>query len=122
MRSSLARLVRSARCSGPIFAASELKRGQEILGEPAPAGFLLEREERPVKEVVRSVGIRELFNLSGRVAIVTGGSVGLGRQMAEGLAEMGQIWFSARVRKSAACRRLQNCKGSECKFSHSGVT
>ena len=30
-----------------------------------------------------------LFDLKGRVAIVTGGSVGLGRQMAEGLAEMG---------------------------------
>ncbi|MGC2527097.1 MAG: SDR family oxidoreductase [Candidatus Acidiferrum sp.] len=30
-----------------------------------------------------------IFELSGRVAIVTGGSVGLGRQMAEGLAEMG---------------------------------
>ncbi len=30
-----------------------------------------------------------LFNLQGRVAIVSGGSVGLGRQMAEGLAEMG---------------------------------
>jgi NAD(P)-dependent dehydrogenase (short-subunit alcohol dehydrogenase family) len=30
-----------------------------------------------------------LFDLRGRVAIVTGGSVGLGRQMAEGLAEMG---------------------------------
>jgi NAD(P)-dependent dehydrogenase (short-subunit alcohol dehydrogenase family) len=32
---------------------------------------------------------RELFDLSGRVAIVTGGSIGLGRQMAQGLAEMG---------------------------------
>jgi NAD(P)-dependent dehydrogenase (short-subunit alcohol dehydrogenase family) len=32
---------------------------------------------------------RELFDLTGRVAIVTGGSVGLGRQMAQGLAEMG---------------------------------
>jgi gluconate 5-dehydrogenase len=32
---------------------------------------------------------QQLFDLSGRVAIVTGGSVGLGRQMAEGLAEMG---------------------------------
>lgn len=30
-----------------------------------------------------------IFDLHGRVAIVTGGSVGLGRQMAEGLAEMG---------------------------------
>ena len=32
---------------------------------------------------------KSLFDLSGRVAIVTGGSIGLGRQMAEGLAEMG---------------------------------
>src|ERR1700720_4966058 len=31
----------------------------------------------------------ELFDLSGRVAIITGGSIGLGRQMAQGLAEMG---------------------------------
>src|ERR1700739_3207026 len=35
------------------------------------------------------VNVKKLFDLSGRVAIVTGGSVGLGRQMAEGLAEMG---------------------------------
>src|SRR5262249_6142690 len=37
----------------------------------------------------RAMNVRQLFDLSGRVAIVTGGSVGLGRQMAEGLAEMG---------------------------------
>jgi len=42
-----------------------------------------------VKEAVHSVTVKELFNLAGRVAIITGGSVGLGRQMAEGLAEMG---------------------------------
>ena len=36
-----------------------------------------------------SVNTRRLFDLSRRVAIVTGGSVGLGRQMAEGLAQMG---------------------------------
>ena len=36
-----------------------------------------------------AVNVKKLFDLSGRVAIVTGGSIGLGRQMAEGLAEMG---------------------------------
>jgi NAD(P)-dependent dehydrogenase (short-subunit alcohol dehydrogenase family) len=35
------------------------------------------------------MNVRQLFDLSGRVAIVTGGSIGLGRQMAQGLAEMG---------------------------------
>src|SRR5271163_1862210 len=31
----------------------------------------------------------QMFDLTGRVAVITGGSVGLGRQMAEGFAEMG---------------------------------
>jgi NAD(P)-dependent dehydrogenase (short-subunit alcohol dehydrogenase family) len=35
------------------------------------------------------VSVKQLFDLSGRVAIVTGGSAGLGYQMAQGLAEMG---------------------------------
>jgi NAD(P)-dependent dehydrogenase (short-subunit alcohol dehydrogenase family) len=35
------------------------------------------------------VNVKALFDLSGRVAIVSGGSMGLGRQMADGLAEMG---------------------------------
>jgi NAD(P)-dependent dehydrogenase (short-subunit alcohol dehydrogenase family) len=36
-----------------------------------------------------TVSVKQLFDLTGRVAIITGGSIGLGRQMAEGLAEMG---------------------------------
>src|SRR6201997_2525004 len=36
-----------------------------------------------------TVNVKQLFDLTGRVAIVTGGSIGLGRQMAEGLSEMG---------------------------------
>ena len=35
------------------------------------------------------VDAKQLFDLTGRVAIISGGSMGLGRQMAEGLAEMG---------------------------------
>lgn len=41
------------------------------------------------KEAALSTNVRQLFDLSGRVAIVTGGSAGLGRQIAEGLGEMG---------------------------------
>src|SRR5207302_6828540 len=37
----------------------------------------------------QAVHVKQLFDLSGRVALITGGSIGLGRQMAEGLAEMG---------------------------------
>ncbi|HKM47518.1 MAG TPA: SDR family oxidoreductase [Terriglobales bacterium] len=35
------------------------------------------------------MNVKQLFDLTGRVAIVSGGSMGLGRQMAEGLAEAG---------------------------------
>jgi gluconate 5-dehydrogenase len=42
----------------------------------------------------------KLFGLSGRVAVITGGSIGLGRQMAEGLAEMGaNVVFCARKKE-----------------------
>jgi NAD(P)-dependent dehydrogenase (short-subunit alcohol dehydrogenase family) len=46
---------------------------------------------------VSSMNVKQLFDLTGRVAIVTGGSIGLGRQIAEGLAEMGaQLVLCAR--------------------------
>ena len=35
------------------------------------------------------MNVRQLFDLSGRVALVTGGSRGLGLQMAHALGEMG---------------------------------
>src|ERR1700690_172143 len=53
---------------------------------------------------------KQLFDLTGRVAIVTGGSIGLGRQMAEGLAEMGaNLVLCARKKERcvAAAEELQ---------------
>jgi 3-oxoacyl-ACP reductase-like protein len=44
---------------------------------------------RPKREPVQTRHIRELFNLSGRVAIVSGGASGIGTQMSEALAEAG---------------------------------
>jgi len=35
------------------------------------------------------MNVKQLFDLSGKVAVISGGSMGLGLQMAEGLAEMG---------------------------------
>ena len=46
------------------------------------------------------MGIKELFDLSGRMALVTGGSRGLGLQMAEALGEMGaKVAITARKAK-----------------------
>jgi NAD(P)-dependent dehydrogenase (short-subunit alcohol dehydrogenase family) len=47
---------------------------------------------------------RELFDLTGRVAIVTGGSIGLGRQMADALADLGAAVMVC-ARQAERCRQ-----------------
>jgi gluconate 5-dehydrogenase len=70
--------------------------------------------------------IGELFDLSGRVAIVTGGSRGLGQEMAEGLAEAGAAlmlcarrpeWLTASVEAMRA--RGFKVEGAICDVSRS---
>ena len=48
--------------------------------------------------------VKQLLDLTGRVAVVTGGSIGLGRQIAEGLAEVGAN-IVLRARKQERCQQ-----------------
>ena len=59
------------------------------------------------------MSVKKLFDLSGRVAVVTGGSRGLGLQMAEALGEMGaKVALTARKQDEldAAVARLAKQK------------
>jgi NAD(P)-dependent dehydrogenase (short-subunit alcohol dehydrogenase family) len=65
-----------------------------------------------LRQTIPTRNVKQLFDLTGRVAIVTGGSVGLGRQMAEGLAEMGaDLVLCARKRERCeqAAEELKSC-------------
>ena len=54
---------------------------------------------------------KQLFDLAGRVAIVTGGSIGLGRQMAQGLAEMGANLVLCARKKDRCERAAEELRG-----------
>jgi NAD(P)-dependent dehydrogenase (short-subunit alcohol dehydrogenase family) len=63
----------------------------------------------------QAVNVRQLLDLTGRVAIITGGAVGLGRQMAEGLAEMG-------AHLVLCARKKERCEGAAEELKALGVT
>jgi gluconate 5-dehydrogenase len=68
---------------------------------------------RKILLAFRAMNVRQLFDLSGKTAIVTGGSRGLGLQIAEALGEMGaRIAISARKQDEldAAVAHLKKAK------------
>jgi gluconate 5-dehydrogenase len=58
--------------------------------------------------------VQDLFDLSGRVAIVTGGGTGIGRQMAEALAELGASLV-------LCARKVERCEQAAAELSEPGV-
>jgi NAD(P)-dependent dehydrogenase (short-subunit alcohol dehydrogenase family) len=60
------------------------------------------------------VSVRELFELSGKVAIVTGGGSGIGRQMAQGLAEAGADLV-------LCARKAERCEQAAAELEQLGV-
>ncbi len=60
------------------------------------------------------MNVRELFDLSGKTAIVTGGGSGIGKQMAEALAELG-------ANLVLCARKVERCEQAASEFEQLGV-
>src|SRR5438132_2864089 len=58
--------------------------------------------------------VQDLFDLSGKTAIVTGGGSGIGRQMAEGLAELG-------ANVVLCARKVERCEQAASELAELGV-
>ena len=71
-------------------------------------------ETTQASTVSMNVSAKQLFDLTGRVAIVTGGATGLGRQMAEGLAEMG-------ANVALCARKQERCQQAAVELQKLGV-
>jgi gluconate 5-dehydrogenase len=85
---------------------------------------MLDLEQRPVSNALSSLDddptgedtlkVLDLFDLTGKVAIVTGGATGLGKQMAESLGELGADLV-------LCARNAERCKAVAADFEALGV-
>src|SRR5207237_5855087 len=60
------------------------------------------------------MSVQDLFDLSGKTAIVTGGGSGIGRQMAQGLAELG-------ANVVLCARKVERCEQAATELAELGV-
>jgi gluconate 5-dehydrogenase len=74
----------------------------------------MEQQYHPIEWSPRRMHIRELFDLAGHVAIVTGGATGLGRQMSEALSEAG-------ARLVLCSRNKERCETAAAELRNSGA-
>jgi hypothetical protein len=94
---------------------SDLKRPRH-LDRQLHFSYIQPNQERVLILLFRGgdMNVREMFNLQGKVAIVTGGGKGIGLKMAEGLAEMG-------ANIVLCSRNVENCQKAAQDLAKSGV-
>lgn len=90
-----------------------LRRGFQSSAEPR-FDAIHDEGEVALTRGIQTKNVKELFDLTGRLAMITGGSIGLGRQMAEGLAEMGATVV-------LCARKKERCEQTAAEFRERGM-
>ena len=105
--------LREQRVGGVVLAGERgLGREDVLLDEGAVGGALLRQLGHASS--IAGMRVQDLFDLSGKTAVVTGGGSGIGRQMATGLAELG-------ANLVLCARKVQRCQDAADELAALGV-